>query len=119
MKTLYINPSTNDIEFNGSNSLKMVDGDDAFMQGIRIILRTNLGEWFLNLESGFARFNILGHKFDEEQAVEEVYAAILQNTEVQSVENVTAEFDRPNRKIIINYEVVRINGALVQGVETI
>ena len=39
MKNLYINPATNDIELDGQNSFKMVEGDDEIVQAVAVILK--------------------------------------------------------------------------------
>lgn len=115
MRTIYINPNTGDFELDGQNSLKMVEGDDAIRQGIWMILTTNLGEWDLEPDLGFARFNILGHKFNEDEAVSELTAAILQNEHVSAVEDVQMDFDRQARKLTINYRAIKSAGGEIEG----
>lgn len=119
MKSIYINQGTGDIEFDGQNRLKMIDEDDEIMQGIWIIITTNLGEWFLNNRFGFARFNILGHKFDEANAVDELHAAVLQHDKIETVEDVSLEYNPSTRKLKIKYKCIKTNGEVIEGGGTI
>jgi len=103
MKSFYLNPETNDIELDGSNEIKMVDGDDELVQSVRLIITTNLGEWFLNPEYGFDRFAVLGKGVEHDIIVDSLYQAILQEKRVQRVENVTIDVDNKNRKLLIEF----------------
>lgn len=115
MKSFYINPSSNDIEFDGQNSIKMIDGNDEIIQGVRIIITTNIKEWFLNPDFGFDRFSILGNKHDQERATDALYKAILQHEKVAMVDNVSFEVEREKRKLKINFSFTTIDGDVIEG----
>ncbi len=115
MKSIYINPNTGDFEFDGQKRLKMISDDEEIMQGIWMIITTNVGEWFLNDQFGFARFRILGQKFDEADAVDELNAAILQHDKIAAVEDVVLDYNRTTRKLKINYVCRKENGEIIEG----
>lgn len=119
MKTFYINPATGDMEFDGQKRLKMVSEDDEIIQGVWLILSTNIDEWELNPDLGFARFKILGQVYDEETAIDELNAAILQHDRIASVENVTLDYDRPARKLSVTFTAVKTNGETIEGVANV
>ncbi len=115
MKSFYINPETNDIELDGSNEIKMVEGDEELIQSVRLIITTNLGEWFLNPEHGFDRFAVLGKQIERDVVIDSLYQAILQEERVSRVENVTMEIDKENRKLNISFAFFKQNGDLAEG----
>jgi len=108
--------ATGDLVFDGQNDLELVEGDDELMQCVADILTTNLGEWFLNPEGhGFPRYEVLGEKFNREEITERLVAAVLQEDRVESVEEITWEFDRKERKLSGSFRVVKRNGEVVEG----
>lgn len=115
MKSFYINPATKDLDFDGQNNIKMVDGDDELVQCIREIIGTNIGEWFLNKKHGFDRFAILANKFNQDMTIDMIYAAISQEPGVSSIENIKIEYDRPNRSLSVDFEIKKANGEIVTG----
>ena len=104
-----------DLQLDGQNNLRMVDGDDEFMQCITETLKTNAGEWFLNPLHGFDRFEILGEKYDQERAINALFAALMQEPRVDRVENIELEFDRANRRLSVKYAVIKTTGETVEG----
>lgn len=119
MKTFYINPDTNDLEFDGSNNLKYIDGDGELMQSVRLLIQTNLGEWFLNPEFGFDRSVILGRKYDPNVITDELYAAILQEERIAAVESINLDFNRSTRKLKIDFVLVKQDDNLLEGSVTL
>lgn len=115
MQSLYINPATNDLEFDGQNALKMVDGDDELLQSIREILRTNTGEWFLNLQHGLNRFGILGKKFDRERSIDIIYKAIYQESRIKTVNSIDLDYDRQARTLTVKFTAVKKDGNTIGG----
>lgn len=115
MRSFYINPATNDLDFDGSNNIKMVDGDDELIQSIKLIISTNVGEWFLNPEHGFDRSILQSKKVDESQATDALYAAVLQDERVATVDNIEFDFDRVNRKLDIKFTFTKKDGETVEG----
>lgn len=115
VRSFYINPA-GDLEFDGQNDLRMVEGDDELVQCVRDILTTNLGEWFLNLEHGFPWYMVLGEKYDRERVTEELIAAVLQEDRVQSVEEIKWEFDPKTRRLNGSFKFTKTDGQVVEGV---
>jgi phage baseplate assembly protein W len=104
-----------DFGLDGQNDLRLVSDDEELMQCITDIILTNLGEWKFNPLHGFARFDVLGHKYNQERATEELIAAILQEPRVSSVENVVWDFDRQSRKLTGTYKVIKQTGETLEG----
>jgi hypothetical protein len=116
LKSFYINPATNDLEFDGQNNIKMVDGDDELLQSVRMTIATNLNEWFLNPEFGFDRSVLQVKILEEDRVIDELYAAILQDERIASVEDITFDFDRVNRHLKIDFKFTKKDGQTVEGV---
>jgi phage baseplate assembly protein W len=104
-----------DIVLDGQNNIALVYDDDEFVQAIAEILSTNAGEWFLNDEHGLRRYEILGSKYNREDAADLVREAIFQHEDVDRIENLILDFDRLNRKLAVEFEVVKKTGETVQG----
>ena len=62
MKSLYLDPETNDLVITDKMGLETVSGVDEAAQHLRILLTTRLGEWFLNTQYGFEYDAILGQR---------------------------------------------------------
>lgn len=114
MKTFYINQETGDYELDEKRQLKMVEGDDAIRQGLWVLLSTNLGEYFLNREMGFDRFEILGKKYNEDVTIQEVTNTILQHDLIESVEAITIFKD--GRKMKVEFVALKVDGEPLEGV---
>lgn len=115
MKSFYLNPLTNDVELDGSNNLRMVEGDDELIQSVWMVVSTNLEEWFLNIDHGFKRKIVLGKNVNFEAVTEELYAAILQDERVSSVEDIQFDYDAATRKLRIDFAFSKQNGEIVKG----
>lgn len=108
--------STGDLVFDGQNDLVLVEGDDELMQCVADILTTNLGEWFLNpSDHGFPLYEVLGDKFDREEVTDRLVAAVLQESRIAAVEEITWEFDRKERKLTGTFRIVKRDGEVIQG----
>lgn len=114
MKTFYINQQTRDYELDSQNRFKMIDGDDAIMQGIWLNLTTNLGEYFFDEEKGLERGAIIGQKFNEERTIQLITDAILQHEMVDIVEDVTVK--KEGRRLIVHYIARKIDETTLEGV---
>lgn len=104
-----------DLVLDGENNFALVDGLQEIMERIEEIFLTNKGEWFLDDEIGFARYAILGAKFDEDSITAELNDAIFQDSRIDRVEDISIDFDRANRKLNINYTAYATDGQVVQG----
>jgi phage baseplate assembly protein W len=119
LRTFYINPNTNDLEFNGSNNLEMINGDAEIMQSVRLILETNLEEWLLNPGFGFERSVVQGRKYDPNVVTEAVYAAVLQEERIASVEDIRLDFNRSTRQLKIDFVLIKQNNEILEGSLTV
>lgn len=119
MRSFYINPATGDIDFDGSNNIKMVGGDDELIQSVRNRIATNVGEWFLNPDFGFDRFEVLGKKVDYDMAADILSAAILNEERIAGVDDLKFDYDAANRKMFISFSLTKTDGGTVEGGVTV
>jgi phage baseplate assembly protein W len=104
-----------DLVLDAQKNIPMVSDDDELLQCVEEILRTNAGEWFLNDSIGFARFEVLGSKFNEDTAINSLTEAVLQEPRIDSVENITVDFDRKTRKMSVTFEIMKVTGETLIG----
>jgi len=117
MKTLLLNQD-GDLEFDGQNSLKMVEGANEKLQAVQLLLQTNTGEWFLNTEHGLAYMSILGQKPDEELIRAAFMEAFQQEPRIEEVLSLDFEYDRAARHLTVNFRL-RIDGEEIEGQEVV
>ena len=101
MRTLEI--KDNDLRLDGSNNLSVIHDEKEETQSIERILTTNLNEWFLNPDFGFNYETIQNKNFDIEEIRFAVMEAVMQEKRVDKITDIKIEFDRVNRKILINF----------------
>lgn len=104
-----------DFVMDGQNNLAMVEGDDELLQEITLEFQENRGEFFLTPTIGFARYDILGGKFDQERALDAAYEVLLSNPRIASVESLDVTFDRETRKATYTFKAIKINGDTLTG----
>ena len=104
MKSLYLNPETNDLVITDKMGLETVSGVDEAAQHLRILLTTRLGEWFLNTQYGFEYDAILGEKYYP--AISDIRSAILDAVSRDSrnitINTVDLEYNEHTRALLIN-----------------
>lgn len=115
MQSFKIDPLTNDIILDGQNNIVMVGEDEEILQCVERILTTNLGEWFLNPGMGLDRYEILGKKYNPEYTSDLLYAAILQETRISSIENIQYEFNRQGRALKVYVALIKASGERLEG----
>ena len=115
MKTFLLNEQ-GDLEFDGSRNIKMVDGADEKIQSVRLLISTNMGEWFLNTNHGLDYFAFLGQKWPDSK--EETRAALMeafeQEPRIEEVLSLGFEYTREERKLKVNFRL-RMDGEEVEG----
>lgn len=116
MKSFYINPATGDIELDGQNNIRMVEGDAELAQCVSITLKTNKGEWFINPDHGFDRSIVQVKNYDPVEAQDALYEAVLQEDRVATIEDVVMDYDKANRHLKVDFKFRKENGELVEGV---
>lgn len=115
MKTFYINPATGDIELDGQNKHRMVEGDAELVQSVRETFRTNQGEWFANPEHGFLRSVTQTRHYNEDAVREEIYNTAYQDERVENVDRIDFEYDKARRKLKVDFEFTKEGGGTVRG----
>lgn len=108
--------STGDYSF-GSGNKNYVDGNEAVAQAIKTKLLLFYGEWWENLGEGIPMFqSVLGQtnpdtiKSSLSMLVEQ---RIMEIQEVDSVKNIEIDYDKRNRTISMEVDVVTISGEIV------
>lgn len=81
-----IDPHSRDLEFDGTQRLRMVDGLDARKQRIRLRLGTHTKEWFLDTLLGVPWLELVEKGTSEARIRAEVIKALLNDDEVEQVD---------------------------------
>ncbi|MCE5168534.1 DUF2634 domain-containing protein [Paenibacillus profundus] len=106
--------SSGDFVFEGGE-LKMVSGQEEIAQAARVILGTNLNEWFLDPDAG-TNYDVLLQKQPNEDAIREVvYTALEQVEQIRKVETLDIRFDRENRMLYISFTATAVDGEKVES----
>lgn len=117
MKALKIDESLNDLVME-NGTFVWIEGKEEVVQEIRSVLKTVLGDWFLNPEFGTDYFAVLGEKYDREIAIQIIYEAIDQVERVDEVESIDIKYDNRERILDIHYVVI-VDGEQIEGSEII
>jgi hypothetical protein len=115
LRNLYINPATNDLEFDSKNGFKMIEGDDELTQAVGITMKTAKQSWFLNPEHGFNRSVVQAKIYNEADVTDALYDAALQDERVGQVENIKFDYDKASRKLTVDYVIKKADGSEVEG----
>lgn len=116
MKSFYLNPATGDVELDGQNDFRMVEGDAELVQCVAMALQTNKGEWFLNPDHGFERAIVQVKNYDLAEAQDAVFEAVTQEPRVSSIEDAAFEYDKAARHLRVGFKFRKEDGELVEGV---
>lgn len=112
MKSLYLNKD-GDLEFDGLNSFKMVEGDDEVRQRLRIAILTNMGEWFLDTSLGVPWMDMLGKRNNQDEIKQAILKELKKDDDVQSIETIDIVFDDHERTLNISFNGTLINGTKI------
>ena len=115
--TLLIDPLFNDFRINNGD-IVLVKGEDAVVQQIRTTLRTQLGEWFLNINFGLPYYSlnptdindnanpgILGGNLSAAEIQSYLTAATLQVEGVLSLDEFLIEETASTRNVVVFMKV--------------
>ncbi|MBU8908496.1 DUF2634 domain-containing protein [Desertibacillus haloalkaliphilus] len=119
MKSLYINPVTKDIEFDGSGNFRMVDGKDELIQQVRLTIKTNLREWFLNPVLGFDYSTVFVKRPNREEIRSALVEAVDQVEGIDRIENIEIDFDRSKRKLKVFFVAISSEYGEIQDDEVV
>lgn len=108
---------TGDLVFS-AGELALIEDREELAQCCRLGIGTNKNEWFLNPEMGI-NFNLfLGKVIDEAQMRDELTAGLLQESRIQSVENIEFTINRKSRTMLVTFTATGTDGETIQeGVE--
>lgn len=109
---------TGDIVFDGQYNLRMVMGAEEKQQAIRVLLQTNLGEWFLNTGHGLDYMAILGKKPNGAEIRAVIMEALKQEPRVEEVISLDIDYDRSKRHLSVYFKL-RMEGEVIEGLEVI
>lgn len=115
MKTLYLTDA-GDLQFDGQNNLRMVEGIEEQQQSLRLLLATNRGEWFLNPTHGLEYAEITGKDVTELRARAALLEAFRQEPRIERLLSFQFAFDRHARQAVIDFSVL-MDGQVVTGRE--
>ena len=94
------------------NNIKLIEGKQVYIQAFQQILRTRLGEYFLNLNEGFDFDVFLGKKvIDEEEAMSALQSAGLQVEEFVKFTSITYTFNKNTRVLSVVFEALFSDGS--------
>lgn len=119
MKTLYLDRSTGDLDFDSQNNLRMAEDGVEQTQTLWLLFTTQTGEWFLDTRHGVNyRDHILGVKpdADENRIRATVEDALGQEPRVDEILSIALDYSRQERRLGIDFRVI-MDGRLV--VETL
>lgn len=98
-----------------ADEMQMLSGKDEVVQSVRIVLGTNLNEWFLDPEAG-ADYDVLLQKKPNEEAVRAaVFAALEQIEQIQKVDSIVIRFERENRMLYITFSATATDGEKIES----
>ena len=98
-----------------NNEIRIVVGDSLLQQKVWTVLRTNLGEWFFDLEQGVDYNNLLGKKTNAELVRYEIERGLAQVDSTFVVTEFSYESDRESRKAWVKFKAQNNSGAEVGG----
>lgn len=92
------------------NEIEIVDKKDEILQQLRLIFKSNQGEWYFNPEYGLNYKNILTKKPNFDLIRDEIKNGLSQCSDVMSIDYVDVSFDKNLRKLIIEFQATDVDG---------
>jgi hypothetical protein len=109
-----MNINTNDLVLQDGD-LMLIDDAERVAQQILISLRFWYGEWFLNTSDGVPYLEYILIKNPNIAHVRQVLTEAIEQVEgVQSVDNMTIDFDRQGRRLAVDYAVTTNYGLITR-----
>ena len=94
--------------------VRVVEGNAALVQRLKIRLRLLRGEFFLNPSAGFPWFDVLQQRFDETALRARLGTYLAETDGVQSAA-ITELRRGPNRTLHVRFSVTATDGTRVDG----
>ena len=98
-----------------NNEISISVGDSLLQQKVSTVLRTNLGEWFFDLDQGIDFDNVLGKGVGEELARYEIERGLAQVDSTFSITEFSYEVDTAKRTAKITFKAQNENSDEVGG----
>ena len=116
LQTLFVNPTSRDIEINSLKNLRTINDTDSIAQRIWIRLNTNRGEDMFDTNIGVPWHSLFDNKATPEQFKVEIRDEIQKEEYVQQVVYVNVdEFDRSTRELKISFKAVLTTGKTLES----
>lgn len=94
------------------NKITMVSDTDLTVQTVRQVLKTNLGEWWLNKNEGIDRYCMLCKNPNYDQIEDNIILALRQIDETFKLTSFNCS--EKNRELTINFIAVNDNGEIIE-----
>lgn len=98
-----------------NNEISIVVGDSLLQQKVWTVLRTNLGEWFFDLEQGVDYNNLLGKKTNAELVRYEIERGLAQVDNTFVITEFSYDSEKESRKAWVKFKAQNKSGAEVGG----
>ncbi|MDD5484045.1 MAG: DUF2634 domain-containing protein [Kiritimatiellae bacterium] len=118
LNTFLLDEDTGDLQLDGQNSIRMIEGADEKLQAVRLLLQTNAGEWFLNTLHGLEHYKLLGQKPAEARFRAAMMKALRQESRIDEVLGLEFDYDPSTRTLTITF-ALRMDGEIITGQEVL
>lgn len=112
MRTLAMNDD--DIYFS-KGELAMVEGIDEVDQTVKVLMKINKGEWFINTEEGLDYELLYDKMVSDDRKRAEIYNRLMSEGRISSVESIEFTRNRRTRTLQIDFRAVTTEGETVEG----
>ena len=112
---LALSATSHDLLLSSTNDLMLIGNAERVAQQIKISLKAFLGEWFLDTGFGLPYFEEILVKNPNMMIVREIIRdCILAVSGVVKVNELTVEFDRSARTLLIAHETITTEGLVTE-----
>jgi hypothetical protein len=118
LNTFLLDKDTGDLQLDGQNSIRIIEGADEKLQAVRLLLQTNAGEWFLNIRHGLEHYEILGRKPDETRLRAVFMKAFRQEPRIDEVLSLEFDYNPSTRQLTVDF-ALRMDGETITGQEVL
>ena len=116
MKTFKI--ENNDLVFDKSMNLEMVEDEEEIRQSIERTLSTNLSEYFLNIDMGLEYNQIRGKGIKRDDIESAIRDAIFQDERIEEVDFIEITTNNKSRSLLVKFNAIA-KGKNIDGIEVI
>ena len=94
MITLFIDPQNQDLVLDEQGNFVVISGPEEKKQSLRMLLKTHLGEFFLDTSHGTDYSDILGSRPGDEDIVKgAIREALAQEPRISEIRKIEVEFE--------------------------